>query len=354
VAANCDGRELGAPLEAHQFDETVLADYLVEHIASFGGDCRIRQFLGGQSNPTFLIEDRSGSYVLRKKPPGELLPSAHAVDREYRVISALADTAVPVPTSYVLCDDDSVIGQMFYVMDYVPGRVFTDREMPGCSPAERTAMYRSLSNVLGGLHAVDYRGVGLGDFGKPSGYVARQVARWTKQYAASKIEDFKPMDKVVAWLPEHNPQDDQAAIVHGDYRPGNVIFHSDEPAVAAVLDWELSTIGHPLADLAYFLMPYRLDANLSSNGIKGMDLEALGIPSESAVLENYAKAAGRETIPNIDFYIVFSMFRLAAILAGVLRRGLDGNAADPRAIERGRTYRQIAESAWAIAASLKG
>lgn len=354
MTADRDDRELGAPLEAHRFDEAALVAYLTEHIAGFGGDCRIRQFLGGQSNPTFLIEDTSGTYVLRKKPPGQLLPSAHAVDREYRVISALADTAVPVPTSYVFCDDDSVIGQMFYVMDYVPGRVFTDREMPGCSPTDRTAMYRSLANVLGGLHAVEYRSVGLGDFGKPSGYVARQVARWTSQYEASKIEDFTPMDKVIAWLPEHNPQDDQAAIVHGDYRPGNVIFHNDEPKITAVLDWELSTIGHPLADLGYFLMPYRLDANLSSNGIKGMDLEALGIPSESAVLENYAKAAGRETVPNIDFYVVFSMFRLAAILAGVLRRGLDGNAADPRAIERGRTYKQIAESAWAIAGSLKG
>lgn len=352
MAATRDDRELGAPLEAHQLDEAALAAYLAEHIPGFGGDCSIQQFLGGQSNPTFLIEDQSGSYVLRKKPPGELLPSAHAVDREYRVISALADTAVPVPTTHLLCNDDSVIGQMFYVMDYVPGRVLDEPDLPGCSPTERTSMYRSLAHVLGALHAVDYRDVGLEDYGKPSAYVARQVARWSKQYEASKVENFTPMDKVIAWLPEHNPEDEQAALVHGDYRPGNVIFHNDPPTVAAVLDWELSTIGHPLADLGYFMMPYHLDADVFSNGIKGMDLETLGIPAESAVLEIYAAAAGRESVPNIDFYVVFSMFRLAAILAGVLKRGLDGNAADPRAIERGRTFKHFAESAWEIAQGL--
>ena len=347
-----DGRELGVPLDAHQFDEAALTAYLAGHVPGFHGDCTIQQFLGGQSNPTFLIEDPSGSYVLRKKPPGQLLPSAHAVDREYRVISALADTAVPVPTTFVLCDDDSVIGQMFYVMDYVPGRVITDRELPGYAPAERTAMFHSLAEVLGRLHAVDYRSVGLADFGKPLAYVARQATRWTKQYEASRVEEFAPMDNVIAWLSENNPDDEQASIVHGDYRPGNVIFHNDEPAVAAVLDWELSTIGHPLADLGYFLSPYRMDAGTSSFGIRDLDLDALGIPPEAALLETYARAAGRDSVPNIDFYIVFSMFRLAAILAGVMRRGLDGNAADPRAVERGQTYKYIAENAWAIAQKL--
>ncbi len=344
-----DNRELGAPLDAHRFDEAVLAHYLSEHINGFTGDCTVRQFRGGQSNPTFLIEADSGSYVLRKKPPGKLLPSAHAVDREYRVISALRDTDVPVPEAYLLCEDESVIGQMFYVMDYVPGRVFTDRDMQGCAAAERTAMYRSLVRVLGTLHATDYQAVGLEEFGKPSGYVARQVARWAKQYEASKVEDCPAMDNVIAWLGANDPGDENASIVHGDFRPGNVIFANDRPEVAAVLDWELSTIGHPLADLGYFLMPHRLDASVFPNGISGMDLDALGIPREPALLDVYATAAGRDTVPNIDFYVIFSIFRLAAILAGVLRRGLDGNASDPRAVEQGRSYAQFAEAAWAIA-----
>ncbi len=347
-----DNRELGPPLEAHRFDTRALAAYLAEHIDGFTGDCSVEQFLGGQSNPTFLVEDPSGRYVLRKKPPGKLLPSAHAVDREYRVISALADTSVPVPRARLLCEDDGVIGQMFYVMDYVPGRVFTERDMPGPSAAERSAMVQSLVGVLGALHAVDHEGAGLADFGKPSAYVARQVARWGKQYEASKVEDCAPMDDVIAWLAANDPGDEQASIVHGDYRPGNVIFDNDSPQVAAVLDWELSTIGHPLADLGYFLMPWRLDAETFPNGIRGLDLDALGFPPEDAVLASYSEAAGRTETPNIDFYVVFSMFRLAAILAGVLRRGLDGNASDPRAVEQGRGYRRFAECAWQIASSL--
>jgi len=356
MTATRDGRELGPPLEAHRFDEAALADYLAQHIPEIGGGCRIQQFLGGQSNPTFLIETQSGSYVLRKKPPGELLPSAHAVDREFRVTSALTDTAVPVARTHILCEDESIIGQMFYLMDYVPGRIFADPRLPGCAPAERTTMYGSLVEVIAALHAVDYRAAGLEDFGRPSGYVARQVTRWSKQYAASKLDDFEPMDKLIEWLSEHNPEDEQSSIVHGDYRPGNVIFDNKDARVAAVLDWELSTIGHPLADLGYFLMPYHLDAETSTNGmkgldngIKGLDLGSLGIPSERALLESYAKSAHLEDVPNIDFYVAFSMFRLAAILAGVLRRGIEGNAADPRAIERGQTFKQFATSGWAIA-----
>ena len=234
-------------------------------------------------------------------------------------------------------------------MDYVPGRVLADPAMPQCDPAERSAIYHSTVEVLGALHAINYLDVGLETFGRPSGYVARQVARWSKQYEASKVESFAPMDALIAWLPEHNPDDDQFSIVHGDYRPGNIIYHNDEPEVAAVLDWELSTIGHPLADLGYFLMPFHLEAGGPLNGMNGLDLDALGIPSEETLLEAYAMRAGHNRVLDIDFYIVFSMFRLAAILAGVLRRGLDGNAADPRAIERGQTYKQIAQSAWAIA-----
>lgn len=349
MTATLDNRELGQPLDAHRFDEARLASYLATHIDGFNGDCTVQQFRGGQSNPTFLVESDSGSYVLRKKPPGKLLPSAHAVDREYRVISALASSSVPVPTAYLLCEDDSVIGQMFYVMDYVPGRVFTDREMQGCTPGERDAMYHSLAGTLGSLHATDYRAVGLEEFGKPSGYVSRQVARWAKQYEASRIEECPAMDRVIGWLGSNDPGDEQAAIVHGDFRPGNVIFSNDRPEVAAVLDWELSTIGHPFADLGYFLMPHRLDADTFPNGIMGMDLESLGIPAEATLLETYATAAGRAEIPNIDFYVIFSIFRLAAILAGVLRRGLDGNASDPRAVEQGRAYARFAQSAMEIA-----
>lgn len=344
-----DNRELGAPPAALRIDTDRLDDYLRTHIEGYAGGGSLRQFLGGQSNPTYLIEDSSGTYVLRKKPPGKLLPSAHAVDREYRVISALAGSGVPVPRARLLCEDDSVIGQTFYVMDYVPGRVFAGREMPGCSPADVTAMFKSMANVLGTLHAVDYEAAGLGDYGKPAAYVQRQVVRWSKQYEASKVEDCEAMDDVIGWLSTSIPPDDRAALVHGDFRPGNVIFGSDSPDVVAVLDWELSTVGHPLADVGYFLMPYRLDAARFPWGIDGLDLDAIGIPPENALLQAYARSAGLEDVPAIDFYIVFAMFRLAAILAGVLRRGLDGNASDPRAVEQGRAYAGLAAAALGIA-----
>jgi aminoglycoside phosphotransferase (APT) family kinase protein len=348
MTATHDGRELGAPLAAHRIDTTALANYLDAHIPGFGSRCTVQQFRGGQSNPTYLIESQSGSYVLRKKPPGELLPSAHAVDREYRVISALAGSAVPVPATYLLCTDATVIGQMFYVMDYVPGRVIADPQLPGCAPAGRAAMYESMVAALGNLHALDYAAIGLSDFGRPSAYVARQVARWSAQYEASRLDDLAAMDQLIEWLPKLNPDDDQAAIVHGDFRPGNVIFAADNARVIAVLDWELSTIGHPLADLAYFLMPYRLDTIGTTNGLKGADLQSLGIPSEQALLETYARSAGLGTVPEIDFYAAFAMFRLAAILAGVLRRGVDGNAADSRAIATGQAFTQIATCGWGI------
>lgn len=346
-----DGRELGEPLDAHRLDKAALASYLAANIAGFSGDFSIQQFRGGQSNPTFLIEAESGSYVLRKKPPGELLPSAHAVDREFRVIKALADTDVPVPLTHGLCEDDSVIGQMFYVMDYVPGRVIDNHDLPGCRPAERTAMFESMISVFGCLHAVDYEAVGLGTFGKPTAYIERQVARWSGQYEASAVEACESMDSLIKWLPENNPDDDHASIVHGDFRPGNLIFDNDAPQVVAVLDWELSTIGHPFADLGYFFLPYYFAADEFPGGTRGRDLAELGIPEMGELLERYASSAGLPGVPHINYYVVFAMFRLAAILAGVLRRGLDGNAADPRAIERGRAYRGLAELAWHIASN---
>jgi len=346
-----DGRELGKPLDAHKFDEAALANYLVEHIPDFERDCSVQQFLGGQSNPTYLIESGSKAYVLRKKPSGELLPSAHAVDREYRVISALADSDVPVARAYLLCEDDSIIGQMFYVMDYVTGRVPSERDMPGYSATDRSQMYHAMAQVFGKLHGIDYKAAGLEKFGRPSGYVSRQVSRWSQQYEASKVEECQAMDELIAWLTDNDSDDGQSSIVHGDFRPGNIIFENDRPKIAAILDWELSTIGHPLADLGYFLMPHRLGTEGTAYGLKGIDFEALGIPSESELLESYAVSAGRDDVPNIDYYVVFSMFRLAAILAGILRRGMDGNAADPRAVERGRAYSQIAKSAMEIAGS---
>jgi aminoglycoside phosphotransferase (APT) family kinase protein len=351
MARASDNRELSAPGDAHRLDKDALTEYLAARVPGFSGPCTIKQFLGGQSNPTSLIRAASGSYVLRKKPPGDLLPSAHAVDREFKVMSALAATDVPVPHMHLLCQDNGVIGQMFYIMDYVPGRVVSHPTLPDCAPAERDAMYHRAARVLGLLHSVDYESVGLRQFGKPSGYVARQVARWSKQYEASKIEDCDEMDQLIAWLPRNNPDDEQASIVHGDFRPGNLIFDNHRHEIVAVLDWELSTIGHPLADLAYFLMPHYLPASPQIYGLKGLNLASLGIPSQQPLLETYVQSTGRNDVPGISFYVAFSMFRLAAILAGVLKRGINGNAADPRAVERGRTYREIAAIGWAIATS---
>jgi aminoglycoside phosphotransferase (APT) family kinase protein len=341
-------------MPGHGIDTVVLAEYLQARIPGFGASCTLQQFRGGQSNPTFKVATHDRSYVLRKQPPGELLPSAHAVDREYRVISALAGSAVPVPETYLLCSDRSIIGQMFYVMEYVPGRVIADPRLPDCAPDERAAMYDSMIRAIGTLHALDYQALGLADFGQPSAYVARQVARWSRQYAAAQLDAVAAMDELIEWLPRLNPGDESSAIVHGDFRPGNVIFDAVEPRVKAVLDWELATIGHPLADLAYFLMPYRLATIGTNSGLRGVDLPSLGIPTERALLQTYARSAHLDAVPEIDFYIAFAMFRLAAILAGVLRRGIDGNAADPQAIATGQAFKQVATSAWDILRPMTG
>lgn len=342
MPAGNDERDLAPPIAAHRIDESRLARYLQAHIPTFGKHCSVQQFRGGQSNPTYLVQSGDQRYVLRKKPPGKLLPSAHAVDREFRVIAALADSDVPVPGALHLCADESIIGQMFYVMQYVGGRVFSDIAMAGCDAGQRSAAYLSAATVLSTLHAVDYQAAGLESFGKPDNYVARQIARWSKQYELSRTEDCPEMDALIAWLSANNPGDQRASIVHGDYRPGNLIFDGRDMAVAAVLDWELSTIGHPLADLGYFLLPYHLDARVDGFSLRGLDLDALGIPSEQALLDRYQ--ANGAVVENIGYFIAFSLFRLAAILAGVLRRGLDGNAADPSAIERGRAYALFAAS----------
>ena len=333
------------PLPNHRFDEARLAGYLSAELPGFAGPLTIRQFQGGQSNPTFHLHTPRADYVLRKKPPGALLPSAHAVDREYVVQSALAGSAVPVAPMRLLCRDDGVIGTMFYVMDHVPGRVFADRALRGVPRADRAAMYDDMNRVMAALHGVDWQAAGLAGFGRPQAYVARQIDRWSRQYVAANTGDLPEMDRLMAWLPANAPAGDETAIAHGDFRLGNLIFHPSQPRVAAVLDWELSTLGHPLADLAYNCIPWRLPAAME--GLVGAD--APGIPSEAEYVADYCRRTGRAGVPELDFFVVFSLFRWAAIAAGVYRRALDGNAADARALTIGTKFRALAEAAWGLA-----
>ena len=347
------GEPLLVPVLArHRFDEAGLAAYLAGRVPGYaGGALGVRQFQGGQSNPTFLVETEGARWVLRKKPPGPLLPSAHAVDREVRVLRALQGTSVPVPRVVLFCEDEAVIGTPFYLMEHVPGRVFTDRAMPGCTPQERAAAYADTARVLAALHGVDWRAAGLEGFGKPQGYVARQVRRWTGQYLDSKVEDCPAMDHLAAWLARQSPPADEEAIAHGDFRLGNMVLHPVEPRIVAVLDWELATLGHPLADLAYSCLVYHLP--VAAGGLAPGAAERLGIPGEAEYVAAYCRAAGREGAPGLPQLVVFSMFRLAAIAAGVYRRALDGNAADEAAVERGRAYRDIADAAWRMAQGLR-
>ncbi|MGH7278411.1 MAG: phosphotransferase [Candidatus Rokuibacteriota bacterium] len=331
--------------EQHRFDTAALERYLGAHVPGFRGPIVVRQFRGGQSNPTYHLAAGDREYVLRRKPPGKLLPSAHAVEREYRVLTALQGTGVPVPRTYVLCEDADVIGTAFYLMQYVEGRLFRDAALPDATPAERAAIYESMNDVLARLHRADWQALGLGDFGKPGNYYARQIHRWTQQYRASETETVPSMERLIEWLPAHVPADDQTTLVHGDYRPGNMLVHPTEPRVAAVLDWELSTLGHPLADLAYFCMPYRLGNEWE--GLRSQNLAALGIPSEAAVLADYCRRVGRDGIPHWEFYLAFAMFRLAAIAQGIMGRVIAGTANDPNARERGARARPLAEAGWA-------
>ena len=333
--------------QKHVFDADRLARYMAERVEGFSGTLEIEQFKGGQSNPTFLLSAGGTRYVLRRKPPGKLLPSAHAVDREYRVMTALRDTDVPVARTYCLCEDDGVIGSAFYIMEYVQGRVLWDPSLPGLSNAERTAIYAEMNRVIAALHTVDFRSVGLGDYGKPGNYFQRQIGRWTKQYRASESERIEAMDRLIEWLPEHIPSGDEASIVHGDFRLDNLMFHPTQPRVLAVLDWELSTLGHPLADFAYHMMAWRLRPS-EFRALLGHDLAALGIPSEEAYQREYCRRTGRGAIDadHWDFYLAYNMFRLAAILQGIMGRVLDGTAVSQHAIESGKQARPIAEAAW--------
>jgi aminoglycoside phosphotransferase (APT) family kinase protein len=333
--------------EAHRFDEARLADYLREHITEFAGDIDVRQFAAGQSNPTYQITSGGRKYVLRKKPPGNLLPSAHAVDREFRIISALAESDVPVPRALHLCQDPDIIGTDFFVMEMVEGRVFHDPGLPGMTPAERTTYFDDFARVLATLHSVDYVAAGLEDFGRASGYLERQVSRWSKQYDASKTEEIPSMDRIMAWLPENLPADQSVSIVHGDYRPGNTITHPTEPRIAALLDWELSTIGHPLADLGYCCASYHGEV-LSVGEFSSLDHEAMGIPSEKEFVERYCHYAGRDQIEDFHYYVIFSLFRSTAIIQGVYKRGLDGNASSEDALNYGELAKGRADAAWKL------
>ncbi len=339
--------ELTEVREAHRFDEGALAAWLD---GALGGrePVGVRQFEGGQSNPTFLVERAGERFVLRKKPPGKLLRSAHQVDREHRVMTALRGSGVPVPETLGLCEDDGVLGTAFFVMRYVPGRVVPDPRLPGFTPAERGAVYDDLARVLAALHGVDPEVAGLADFGRPGNYYERQVSRWSKQYEASKTDDIASMDALMEWLPKHVPVSDETVVVHGDYRVGNCILHPSEPRIAAVLDWELSTLGHPLADLAYFCQNYRGAATPGAS-LVGVDLAALGIPDEEAFVSRYCELAGRGEIEHWPFYMVFVMFRSAAIVQGVYKRGLDGNASSQHAHEFGAMVRRQADEAWRLA-----
>ncbi len=331
--------------DAHALPVESLATYLQVHVPGFRGPLTASKFKGGQSNPTYLIEAASGRYVLRRKPAGALLASAHAVDREYRVMQALHGGPVPVAQPLHLCVDDSVIGSMFYLMGYIEGRVLWDPALPDIAPDARAAYYDEIVQVLAAIHGVDVRSVGLADHGRPGNYFARQIARWSDQYRASETGTVQAMDRLIDALAARCPADDgSAALVHGDYRIDNLIWHPRQPRVLAVVDWELSTLGHPLADLGYFCMALRLPRNPVIPGLAGLDRAQLCIPDEAALLSRYAELSGRADVPDWPFVLAFSFFRLAAIAQGVAKRSRQGNASSERAAEAGAMVRLLAES----------
>ncbi len=340
--------------ERHRFDVGALAAWMRTNVEGFAGPLAVEQFKGGQSNPTFRLTTPSRAYVMRAKPGpvAKLLPSAHAVEREYRVLKALAGTDVPVARTYGLCEDEGVIGRAFYIMDCVEGRVLWDQSLPGLSNVERAAIYDEMNRVIAALHRVDVAAVGLQDFGKPGNYFARQISRWSKQYQLSETDKVPEMDRLIEWLPQHIPAGDETTVVHGDYRLDNMIFAKDQPRVLAVLDWELSTLGHPLADFSYHCMSWHIQPG-AFRGIAGLDLASLGIPDEQAYIRRYCERTGRSGIGNWDFYLAYNAFRLAGILQGIVKRALDGTASSPQALEQGKRVRPLAEMAWSFAQKVR-
>ncbi len=336
--------------ERHRFDVAALETYLRGRIEGFSGRLAIEQFKGGQSNPTYRLSARGRRYVMRSKPgpAAKLLPSAHAVEREFRVITALGSAGIPVPRTYCLCEDEGVIGRSFFVMECVEGRVFWEQSLPGMTAGDRAAIYDDMNRVIAALHTVDFAAIGLGDYGKPGNYFARQIGRWSKQYQASETEKIEAMDNLIAWLPANIPAGDETSIVHGDYRLDNLIFHPAQSRILAILDWELSTLGHPLADFSYHCMSWHIPPG-QFRGIAGLDLANLGIPSEKEYVAAYCRRTGREGIGHWDFYLAYNLFRLAAILQGIMKRALEGIASSQQALEAGRRTRPLAELGWQYA-----
>ena len=330
--------------ESHRFDEVSLSKWLEANVEGYAGPLEVRQFKGGQSNPTYQLVTPTKKYVLRRKPPGKLLPSAHAVDREFKLLSALHPTGFPVARPYALCTDESVIGTMFYVMDMVEGRILWDQTLPAYTPEQRRPIYMAQVKTLADLHNTDYAKVGLADYGKPGNYFARQIDRWTKQYKASETQKNPEIDRLMEWLPTTVPQDDQTSIVHGDYRLDNMILHPAEPRVTAVLDWEFSTLGNPLADFTYFLMNWVNGAIATIE-----DLPAHGVPTVDEVVAEYCRLTGRDGLPELDWYFSYNLFRLAGICQGIIGRVRDGTANHPQAAAMVERVPRLGKSAWEFA-----
>ncbi len=334
--------------DALAFDEDVLAEWMTAHVAGFQGPLTVEQFRGGQSNPTYKLVTPGKAYVLRRKPPGKLLPSAHAVDREFRVMKALGGAGFPAPVMHGLCMEREVIGTEFYIMDFVEGRIFWDPLLPDLDKTERGAIYDASNATLAHLHGIDFEAAGLGDYGKPGNYFERQIGRWTKQYRAAETTTVPAMDRLIEWLPTAAPDQERTSVVHGDYRLDNMVFHPTEPRVIAVLDWELSTLGDPLADFTYQLMGWVMPPEIR-NGLLGVDIASLGIPDIEAYTQAYCERTNRSGIPALDFYFAYNIFRLTSIIQGVYARSLQGNASNSRAAEMGAAVEPMAEAAWGFA-----
>ena len=347
-----------SPSTSHSFDAAALESWLVAHLPGFAGPLQVAQFKGGQSNPTYLLSTPERSYVMRSKPgPAvRLLPSAHAIEREFRVMQALRGSGVPVPEMLVRCDDESVIGRAFYLMEFIQGRVLWDQALPGMSLAERGAHYDEMNRVMAALHRLKPEAIGLSDYGRPGNYFERQIARWSKQYAASVTEPIAEMDRLIEWLPLHIPpgarDESEVSVVHGDFRLDNLIFHPHEPRVLAVLDWELSTLGHPLADFSYHCMAWHIPHDMG-RGIGGLEPAALGIPAEADYLRRYCERTGRGDVGAVasdwNFYLAYNLFRIAAILQGIAKRVVDGTATSAQARSAGAGARPLAVLGWSFA-----
>jgi len=341
--------------ERQKVDLGALSDYMHKHVDGFTGDLQIEQFKRGQSNPTFMLTAGSQRYVLRTKPApaAKLLPSAHAIEREFRVMDALSKAGFPAARQYALCEDEAVIGRAFYIMEFMDGRVLWDQSMPNMSNAERAAHYDEMNRVIAQLHTIDYKAIGLETYGKPGNYFGRQIDRWTRQYKASETEHIPAMEHLIEWLPQHIPAGEQTTIVHGDYRLDNMIFHPTEPRILAVLDWELSTLGHPLADFSYHCMSWHIVPGLF-RGIAGLDLKSLGIPTEEDYLAKYSERTGIAIHKeDFRFYLAYNMFRMAGILQGIMKRYQDGTAASEQALKNGQAARPMAEMGWEFASGKK-